>query len=468
MIVGDFAKFECQDCAVGPDRSFDATIDLNADGDQPDVVPGEVNEDGLYINGFGRPGRRLESTILLKTGIFKDIGAYNVLPEHSLEAPNYLISDSICADLFADDVLRSLRATGVRVELLVVPTWAEANEPSTEPSKTVAEFHRLIDEILKKGITKHSCIISLGGGVVNNICGLLASFLFRGISLIHLTTSTMGAFDAAIDFKQAINHDCGKNLLGAYYPASSIVIDPAVFSTVTPRHMLNGLAEALKHGLTQSQRLTDLIVQPLLKDPNVLTQPAYLEAVCRAVIEVKVPTLTWYNSSDFNEMCPQYGHAIGHAIEHLSWHPPARCDGQTNPKPSPLLHGEAVAIGMCISAEVAFLMGICDEECVEQHYRYVRATGLPAYVPSELTTEEVIAKMAYDKHHVKTPTMGLCSSIGCMAKKDDDSYTWAVQPEVVEKAIQLNAERRDTPSYGEPKEASQTSSPPSIMARWRA
>lgn len=468
MPVGAFANIVCQDCAAGPDRFFGEDTGLEGLGVQPDIVPGEVDADGVYTNGFGRAGRRLESTIILKTGILKDIGAYDVLPEHSRDAPNYLVSDSICADLFADDVLNSLRASGARVELLEVPTWSEADEPSTEPSKTVGEFHRLIDEILKMGITKHSCIISLGGGVVNNLCGLLASFLFRGISLIHLTTNTMGAFDAAIDFKQAINHECGKNLLGAYYPASSIVIDPATFSTVPRRHMLNGLAEALKHGLTQSQQLTDLIVKPLEQDPDNLSQPEYLEAVCRAVIEAKVPTLTWYNSSDFNEMCPQYGHAIGHAIEHLSWHPPERCDGKLHPKPSPLLHGEAVAIGMCVSAEVARLMDLCDDDCVEQHYRYVSATGLPAFVSPELTTEEVLAKMAYDKHHVKMPTMGLCSAIGQMTK-NGDSYTWAVEPEVIEKAIQRNVERRDEVLYAAAtKERSHLDSPPSVMARWRA
>eukprot|EP00965_Chrysotila_dentata_P188685 6172885-Pleurochrysis_carterae.AAC.1 len=106
-----------------------------------------------------------------------------------------------------------------------------------------------------------------------------------------------------------------------------------------------------------------------------------------------------------------------------------------------MLHGEAVAIGMVVSAEIAFLMGLCDETCVREHYDFVQATGLPAFVPSSLTIDDVLYKMSFDKHHVKKPTMGLPSTMGTFAK-NDDSFAFEVDEEVIAQALQANMDKR--------------------------
>mmetsp|Transcript_9921 Transcript_9921/g.33657 ORF Transcript_9921/g.33657 Transcript_9921/m.33657 type:complete len:312 (+) Transcript_9921:1652-2587(+) len=200
--------------------------------------------------------------------------------------------------------------------------------------------------------------------------------------------------------------------------------------------MLNGVAEALKHGLTQSRELTDAIVEPLRNgDPaEVLHDGAYLENVCRAALEIKAPTLDNYDASDYNEFCPQYGHAVGHAVEHTSW------SGKAH---SPLLHGEAVAIGMCVSAEVAKLKGICTDKVVDEHYDIVKATGLPCYVPPSMTAETVIRQMRFDKHTVKVPTMGLCAEVGGMALFNGETYAFEVSEEELVAAIDANVARRE-------------------------
>jgi len=402
---------------------------------QPLITEGKTDAKGLYRNTFARAARPLDSKIMVSNGIFANMSRFgrSVIPEKCHEASNYLVTDEVCDGLFADTLLTGFRAAGLSVSKLVVPSVAdESGEYSTEPSKNRGVFDTLIDEILEQGISKNSCIISLGGGVVNNICGVIASTLYRGITLVHLTTTTMGAFDAAIDFKQGINHPLGKNLIGTYWPATNILIDPTTFTSLSPRHMLNGVAEALKHGFCQSLELTELICRPLIDyGTGKLRDPQYLLDVCKACIEIKVPTLTHYDASDYNEMCPQYGHAIGHAVEHLSWH-----DGR-----EPMLHGEAVAIGMVVSAEIAFLMGLCDETCVREHYDFVQATGLPAFVPSSLTIDDVLYKMSFDKHHVKKPTMGLPSTMGTFAK-NDDSFAFEVDEEVIAQALQANMDKR--------------------------
>jgi 3-dehydroquinate synthase len=405
---------------------------------QPVDKPGHFDEAGRYWNEFSRPGKELRTQIVIGQGILRDLeaSAAAILPETALTAKNYLVTDSVVDSLYGDLVMDGLKAAGVRCQKIVIPAdqMDEAGESSAEPSKTRAVYNGICDTILENGLTKHTCVISLGGGVVNNLCGTIASALYRGISLVHITTSTMGMVDASIDFKQAMNHRCGKNLLGAYYPASVIVMDPEVVVTQSKRHVLNGIAESLKHGFCQSRALCDDIVDPLAEcsDDTAVHDTDFIERIAKHTMEVKCPTLDCYHDSDFNEMIPQYGHAVAHAVEHLSW---------SGAPHSALLHGEAVAIGMCVTAEIAFILGKCDMACVDDHYSYVGRAGLPTGVPSTMEVDAILQALKYDKHFVEMPSMGLCSKIGEMAMASAESYTFNVPMDIVAQAIAANTKR---------------------------
>jgi len=406
------------------------------------VKEGYVDEYGFYRNYFAREGKELRTEVIIRRGLLEpDELASNgrhLLPEKCWAAPIHVVTDEAVSALYGDQVVEGLTAAGFQVHKVVIETDVdESGETSTEHFKTVESLMRCSDLILERGITKHSAIVSLGGGVVNNLAGVLAGMLYRGITLVHLPTTTMSAFDAALDFKQAINHSLGKNLLGCYYPATTIAIDPDCLATLSERHSLNGVGEALKHGLTQSVELTDMIVRPLREgDPfKVIKDGAYMERLCRAALEIKAPTLDDYNNSDFNEFCPQYGHAIAHSVEHMSWSSKAH---------QPLLHGEAVAIGMCVSAEVAFLKGVCTRQVVDQHYDLVGATGLPTYVPRTMDIGPLIRQMRFDKHTVKNPTMGLVAQIGGMAMAPSgESYAFDASEAELTAAFEANMKRRD-------------------------
>lgn len=415
----------------------DDNIDLSLT--QPKATKGLVDEDDVYRNRFERAGKPLESNIIIESGALRKLKSRGLefVPERCHEAKNYLIVDSIVNEEYGDKVLQGLRDAGLDMHKIVTPADAvdESGNPSAERHKTLAVFSNCVNKILDSGISKNSCIVSLGGGVVNNLCGFLASSLYRGITLVHITTSMMGMTDAAIDFKQAVNHQLGKNLLGSYYPAANIVIDPEVLETLSERHILNGIAEALKHALCQSRSMTEAIVNPLSEDlRKALRNSEFLEMVCRECIDHKVPTLTHYHESDFNEMVPQYGHAIAHAVEHLSFH---------SKGVSPLLHGEAVAIGMCVTAEVGKILGVCDQATVDEHYDFIQRAGLPVYIPDGIGTEAIQKKLCYDKHYVKKPTMGLLAEIGHMHCNRDGSYSVEIDNDVIEKAISIHMERRD-------------------------
>ena len=406
---------------------------------QPKVTPGSIDNDNVYCNRFARPGKPLESNIIIESGAIRKLEARGLeyVPKKCHDAKNYLVVDSIVDELYGDKVLQGFRDGGLDVYKIVTPADAvdESGNSSAERHKTLAVFSKCVDQILESGISKNSCIISLGGGVVNNLCGFIASSLYRGITLVHITTSMMGMTDAAIDFKQAVNHHLGKNLLGAYYPATNIVIDPEVLETLSKRHILNGISEALKHALCQSRNTTEAIVNPLAEDIHkALRNSDYLEMVCRDCIDYKVPTLTHYHESDFNEMVPQYGHAIAHAVEHLSFH---------SKGVSPLLHGEAVAIGMCVTVEVGRILGVCNDHTVEEHYDYVSRANLPVYIPDGIGIEAIQNKLCYDKHYVKKPTMGLLAEIGKMHCNPDGTFAVEVDNDVIRQALVNHLKRRD-------------------------
>ena len=417
--------------------------DFTADDEtllQPEMMDGQnitVENEEIYFHKFEREGKFLSTQIMVKKGIIsKPKLLKRAIPECSYGAQNYIITDNIVDAEYGELVLKGLRSVGLQVEKISIDAINEdeAGMTSTEPSKNVKTTINLINKILEIGISKNTSIISLGGGVVNNICGTIASLLYRGIHLVHITTTTMGMFDAATDFKQAINHSVGKNLIGSYYPADTIVIDPETVASLPERHIINGIGEALKHGLCQSMDLTKQICDPLAEHGIEHVKDAdYIEKLCKLCLEIKIPTLNHYAESNYNEMVPQYGHAIAHAIEHVSW---------SGEKHSPLLHGEAVAIGMCVSAEVALLMGKCDQKTVDEHYEYVKKAYLPTFVPDSISIEDVFHAIVRDKHYVKMPVIGLCQEIGNMARHEN-SFAFQVETADLEKALKINMKRRD-------------------------
>lgn len=374
----------------------------------------KVKEDLRDLTSFSHfyRDKRMTTDIFFERGIVRKINELQIIPESAASSPHFIITDSKVDRLYGEEVLKGFLDAGFDVKKFVIEEG--------ESSKNIKEFTLLADKIFSYGIDKESIIISLGGGVVNNIAGVLASTLYRGVGLIHIATSAMSQFDASLDFKQAINSTAGKNLIGSYYPASKIIIDPEVLTTLDERHIRNGLAESIKHALVQDKEF----VTYLNENANNFKDIDFLETVGRKTIELKVPLLSGDVNDDRNEMLPQYGHSVGHAVEHLSSYK--------------LLHGEAISIGMCVSAEIARLLGFCEDNVVELHYEIAKRYKLPTKVPTKMSPEDVCDMIRYDKHHHKgLPHMALVSGIGSVWH-DGSVYGVPIDYEVLSSAIVIN------------------------------
>lgn len=360
---------------------------------------------------------RMQSEVIVRSNALFELPETGLFGGISKESNHLLVTDKNLEKLYLQTLLDGIEQAGLAVNTLVVP--------ASEESKSFNWYERMVEKALDYGFDEHSVIFSLGGGVVNNLAGFMAATLYRGIGLVHFPTSLLAQVDAAIDFKQAINFRHGKNLIGGYYPASKIIVDPVVLRTLDIRFLRDGLAESIKHAFCQDTEFLNYIVA----NSHHLADPDYLARVVTRSIELKLEVMSPDVHNDFDETLKQYGHAVGHAVEHLS-------EGE-------IYHGESIAIGMCVCAEVACLLGVSDRETLDLHYDTFARVGLPTVVPEGYSLNDLWGKIRYDKHFFAGRTyMGLLKTAGVMAKPESGMSGFFVDKKVVLDAISNNRKRK--------------------------
>lgn len=327
---------------------------------------------------------------------------------------HFLITDRNVRKLYASQLLTFLKRNKLKVKEIVIAPG--------ERSKSLSTYKRLINSIMTLEVDRDSCIIALGGGVVNNAAGFVASTLYRGIGLIQIPTTLLAQLDAAIDFKQAINSLYGKNHLGSYYSASTVVVDPDLLQTLPLRQLRSGLGEAIKHALIEDQQLFSY----LERYSGDIREKEFLDAVVVRTVQLKVSLLNRSHDEKDLEMLPQYGHAIGHALEHLSHYK--------------LLHGEAIAIGMCIMSEVANMLKVSSEFVMQKHYEIMSKFKLPASIPEYISDRRILAAIRHDKYFLGGLRSVLASSVGSIANtaEDPNRYVFNIEPSVIRACLSQN------------------------------
>lgn len=333
------------------------------------------------------------------------------------DSQHFLIMDRNIEKLYGSKVLAFLKQNGLRVKKVVIAP--------RERSKSLNVYKRLISSITTSGVDRDSYILALGGGVVNNAAGFVASTLYRGIGLIQIPTTLLAQLDATIDFKQAINSPYGKNQLGSYYSASAVVVDPDLLQTLPLRQLRSGLGEAIKHALIEDQQFFSY-----LEDySGDLRDKEFLDAVIIRTVQLKVSLLNKSHEEKDLEMLPQYGHAVGHALEHLSHYK--------------LLHGEAIAIGMCIMSEIAAVLGISSAKVTEKHYQIMSKFKLPTIIPNYISDQSILVAIRHDKYFLKSLRSVLVSGVGSIANvaEDPDKYVFNIESRVIETCLSRNRDK---------------------------
>jgi 3-dehydroquinate synthase len=249
--------------------------------------------------------------------------------------------------------------------------------PDGESFKTMASVQLVIDELVRIGANRDANVIALGGGVVGDIAGFAAACYMRGISLIQVPTTLLAQVDSSVGGKTGVNHEGGKNLIGAFYQPRLVLIDTETLSTLPDRELSAGAAEVIKHGVIADAEFFSWLEQRI--DGLLQRDPDALAVAITACCEIKAGIVAEDEREAGKRALLNYGHTFGHAIEmsmgYGEW-----------------LHGEAVAVGMIMAAQ---LSGI-DKSEQDRLKQLVSAAGLPTSPPS-VNADAMRKAMSLDK-----------------------------------------------------------------------
>ena len=282
-----------------------------------------------------------------------------------------VISDETVAGFHAATLLTSLEAAGFRPTLHTVPAG--------EASKSMTHAESLCREMIRAGHDRKSMIVALGGGVVGDLAGFVASIFYRGIPFVQVPTTIVAQVDSSVGGKTGVNVGEGKNLLGAFHQPRLVLIDPETLRTLPDREFHEGFAEAIKHAaIRDAAMLADLAAL----DPTGREVPA--ELIARNIaIKARVVEADEHETKDVRALL-NFGHTIGHGIE-------------ASVPYGEMLHGEAISLGiraaLFLSERHACLTSADSARVISLLEKF----HLPLVLSETITTDQVMEKLARDK-----------------------------------------------------------------------
>lgn len=254
--------------------------------------------------------------------------------------------------------------------------------PDGEKYKTLEVWQRIFDSLLKNRFDRSCTLVALGGGVVGDMTGFAAACYQRGVDFIQIPTTLLSQVDSSVGGKTGVNHPLGKNMIGAFHQPRCVIADTATLNTLDIRQLSAGIAEVIKYGLINDlpffEWLESNIEKLLERDPDAL---AY--AIERSCHDKAVIVAADERESGQRALL-NLGHTFGHAIE-------------TGMGYGEWLHGEAVATGMLLAAELSERLGWITADVVDRIRALLQKSRLPTQAPQSMNSEQFLELMAVDK-----------------------------------------------------------------------
>lgn len=241
--------------------------------------------------------------------------------------------------------------------------------PQGESSKSFEKLEILCKKMLEYGFTRKDCVVAVGGGVVGDLAGFAASVYMRGIDFYNIPTTVLSQVDSSVGGKVAVNFEGVKNIVGAFYQPKKVIIDPDVLKTLDNRQISNGLAEAVKMGMTSDEKLF-----ALFENQNPLDN--IVDIIIRS-ISIKKHIVELDEKEGGIRKILNFGHTIGHGFE--------------SEQKGKLLHGECVALGMLF---------MCVSDVKERLVSVLEKLSLPTKI--EFNKELVLSAISHDKKSTST------------------------------------------------------------------
>ncbi len=341
-------------------RAFE--LDCNKMGenmDDPDLAAVVNHSGGSY-------------PILVGRGLLDGLGER--LIGLGINGPVYIVSDDRVFPDYGRQAQRSLQRAGIEAHCFIAPAG--------EQSKSLRLAEAIYQWLAERRAERGHGVIAVGGGVVGDLAGFVASSFLRGMPFIQVPTSMAAMVDASIGGKVAVNLSQGKNLVGAFYQPRIVLADVAALHTLGRRELAEGWAEAIKHGLILDTVLFDIF------EENAEALMGLEENISTEVIRRSVSIKAGVVSEDERETLGRrillnYGHTIGHALETATGY-------------GRYLHGEAVSVGMMGAARISQRMGMIGEDVVLRQERLFHRFDLPTSA-SDVEPGQVLSAMSLDK-----------------------------------------------------------------------
>jgi len=284
-----------------------------------------------------------------------------------------MITDSNLSPSHGERIQATLREMELKVDLI--------DFPAGEASKNFQTNLRIVDRIIDLGADRTSALIALGGGVVGDITGFIASVYMRGIPYIQVPTTLLAQVDSSIGGKTGIDLPEAKNILGTFHQPKGVFIDLAFLKTLTPQEFRSGLAEIVKYGIIDDPELLSSLEGEAEAIRN--RDMSLLEKIIARSCQIKKGIVEIDEMDKGIRRILNFGHTIGHAIEAESGYA--------------VSHGDAVSIGMVASVLISERLKYLPSEDRERIISLIRAIGLPDRIPKNLSPTGILSRIKRDK-----------------------------------------------------------------------
>src|SRR5205807_1641979 len=281
--------------------------------------------------------------------------------------------------------------------------------PDGERFKQMPTVSRIYEALIRANADRASTLVTFGGGVIGDMAGFAAATYLRGLPLVHVPTTLLAQVDSAIGGKVGVNHALGKNLIGAFYQPHGVLIDPSVLGTLPRREFRAGLYEVIKYGMTSSASLFDRVARE--RKAIFDREPAALTPIIAESCQIKASVVAQDEKESGLRRILNFGHTAGHAIEAVTKYKRFR-------------HGEAVAYGMLVAAQLSASRGAL--AVVDQRALADLVTSLGPLPPiSDLSATEMLEAIRPDKkvvagtlHFVLPTAIGACAIVDDVTEKE--------------------------------------------------
>jgi 3-dehydroquinate synthase len=304
--------------------------------------------------------------VVIGAGLLEQAGA--LLREAGLNRPIAVVTDERVEELYGQRLIASLAAAGFSTSLHVVA--------GGEPAKSFAMAEEVSESLAQAGVDRSSLVVALGGGVIGDLAGFVASIFTRGIPYVQIPTTIMAQVDSSVGGKTAINLGAGKNLVGTFHQPALVIIDTETLTTLGSRERNEGLAEVIKYGVIADRSLLDAM-------ENVSQQS--MEEIIERCVQIKASIVAEDEREESGKRALlNFGHTIGHAIESAAGY------GQ-------LLHGEAISLGMRAAGWLSTKYAGLPTRDYHRLIQLFSQLSLPVVLRDEITTAAVMERVFADK-----------------------------------------------------------------------